>query len=644
MTSDYNTRAEEIISDNSHSYFENRLLNSREPHYISSFEDLIHKIDCYNSSESLTKVDINVVLREGLTKVFTQIENSGFEYASEIIDRITPRRTENFDYLDKLPMSLYVSIFLYGDKYTRAKRLLWLWCGRESNRSLSFADQDHFDDIDSKSIVEFIFQVAIRRIKVAQYQGTLPIFETVYKTTSKDENLHMHDIAVYNSLMRRGYRNLHTNPSKSRGDFDQAINIIRDSEVLDYDPESDKYIRALDSKCKAVVNDYENSSDIGSAITYLSKFIDNELSSIQRDSYLRDRVEGLRSELIAKKYLQDRSLDLAVDQLDDAIQNYRNSGKKSDEDQSLRLFIQQKTIKAYQSETVGAFQDAAETYDELSIMAQKGLGSKNTEKAFTIRSHLCRAKHSILNNNLGIARDHINTITDLGPARRENEIIGSILDLLEDYENSSISNSMIDTKVVSEELSGMLFEIEVNYKPASSVLPAVQHIRQYRFEKDLLDPMVMITLQNCFIPNDAEGKYSIESKSLKDSEYSYLIELSTSDRWQAKLPSHIHYLIEQLKVNEVSAAGNYSPLADQATKILELFLEVFSEYYSETINEVSSPDSTLNPLIDFIHSIPENSVPNISETQSILKDSILEKENIGNVRNTTHHGERIHID
>jgi hypothetical protein len=130
----------------------------------------------------------------------------------------------------------------------------------------------------------------------------------------------------------------------------------------------------------------------------------------------------------------------------------------------------------------------------------------------------------------------------------------------------------------------MLFDVKTDYRPASSVLPAVQHIRKYGFEKDLLDPMVMIALQNCFIPEDTEGVHSVERKSLDDSEYSYLVELSTSDRWQAKLPSHVHYRIEQLKINEVSTAGDYLPLADQATTILELFLEVFSDYYSETIN------------------------------------------------------------
>jgi len=189
----------------------------------------------------------------------------------------------------------------------------------------------------------------------------------------------------------------------------------------------------------------------------------------------------------------------------------------------------------------------------------------------------------------------------------------------------------------------MLFTTETDYGPASSVLPAMQHIRQYGFEKELLDPMVMITLQNCFVPKDAGGEYSVEHKSLDDSEYSYLVELSTSDRWQAKLPSHVHYLIEQLKVNEVSAAGNYSPLADHATKVLELFLEVFAEYYSETIDGASPPDSTLNPLIDFVHSIPEDSISNLSDAQSILKGSILEADHIGNVRNTTHHGERLHV-
>lgn len=96
-------------------------------------------------------------------------------------------------------------------------------------------------------------------------------------------------------------------------------------------------------------------------------------------------------------------------------------------------------------------------------------------------------------------------------------------------------------------------------------------------------------------------------------------------------------------MDEVSTSGNYSSLADQITKILELFLEVFSDYYSETIEEVSSPDSTLNPLIDFVHSMPDNSVPNISDTKTVLQDSILGTEHIGNVRNTTHHGERIHI-
>jgi len=644
LVSNHNYRAESMISDNRYPYFENRLLNSREPHYASSFGDLVTKVSCYNSQEPLTDVDINVVLRDGLSELFTRVENSGFDYASEIIDRIVPRRTDDFDHLDKLSISICLSIFLYSERSTRAKQLFWRWCRSESHRSPSFADKEHFEDIDDESLVEFIFQIAIRNIKNAQYQGTLPIFETVRKTTSASENPRLHDLAEYHSLMQRGHGNLNTNnPSRARENFDEAISALRDSDILDQSPEGDKYVRAIDSKCKAVVRVYQDSSDLGSAITYLSGFIDQELSQIRNSNYLHDRVQGLRSELIARKYIQDRSLDLATNQLDKAIQHYRNTGERTDEDQSLRLFIQQKAITAYQSETVGAFQNAAETYDEISILAQEGLKSRNSEKSFTIRSHLCTAKHAILNNDLDEAKKHINSITELGLARRENKAVESVIEFLEDYEDRRISTSEIEPKIVSEKLSGMLFNIEVDYGPASSVLPAVQHIRQYGFEKDLLDPMVMITLQNCFIPADAEGTHSVEPKSLDNSEYSYLVELSTSDRWQAKLPSHVHYRIEQLKINEVSTAGDYLPLADQATTILELFLEVFSDYYSNTIDEVSPPNSTIIPLIEFIYSMPDGSVPNISDAKSILKDSVLENDHIGRARNTTHHGEKIHI-
>jgi len=643
MTSNYSSRGEKIISDNRHSYFENRLLNPREPNYVSSFEDLLNKITFYNSREHLEEVNLNIVLRNGLTKLFTRIENSGFDYVSEIIDRVIPRRREDFAQLDKLPMSIYVSIFLYSEKPKRAKRLFSSWCNDESNRRPEFADQGQFSNISSESIIGFIYQVALRKIKNGEYRGTFPIFETVRISTSTNESPRLHDLAEYHSLMRRGYRNLSTDPSKARQNFDEVLRNIESSDILKNNQENSRYIRALDSKCKAVVADYQNSSDLGSAITYISRFVEQELAEIQNSSYLHERVQGLRSELIARKHVQDRSLDLAINQIEEGIQHYRDSGKRSDEEQSLRLFIQQKVLTAYQSEKVGEFKEASEIYEELSSLAHEGLDSQNREKAFKIRSHVCAAKHEVLNSDLSEAKDHITSISELGPARRENEAIVSVINLLEDYENRRVSNTDVKPKVVSEKLSDMMFEIETDYRPISSVLSAVQHIRRYGFEKDLLDPMVMITLQNSFIPRDIEGEHSDEQKSLDNSEYSYLIELSTSDRWQAKLPSHIHYLLEQLKVDEVSTSGNHSPLADQITKILELFLEVFSDYYSEMIHGVSSPDSTLNPLIDFIHSMPDGSVANISETQSILRDSVLGSEHIGNVRNTTHHGEKIYI-
>lgn len=465
MISNHDTRAESIISKNRHPYFKNRLLNPREPHYVSSFEDLTNKINCYNSHELLTDININEALQKTLCELFTRVENSGFDYVSEIIDRIIPRHADEFGYLDKLSICMYVSIFLYSDKSTRATRLFWRWCRHESNQNPSFSDKECISDMDYDSIVDFIFQIAIRNIKTAQYQGTLPIFETVRKTTSVDENPRLHDLAEYYSLIRRGYEHLHANnPSRARENFDEAVGALKSSNNLDSNPNSDKYIRAIDSKCKAVVSEYQDRSDIGSAVTYLSNFIDQELSQIRDTSYLHHRVRGLRSEHIARKHVQDRSLDLAIDQIDEAIQTYRSSDERADEYRSVQLLIQKRTIDAYQSETTGAFQDAAETYDELSNLAQDALEGKNSEKAFEIRSHICSAKHAILNNNLSEAREHIDSITALGPARRENRAIESIINLLEDYEEGHISELAVEPKIVTESTYGMLFDIETNYK------------------------------------------------------------------------------------------------------------------------------------------------------------------------------------
>jgi len=343
-TSSYNVRAEGIISKNRCSYFENRLLNPREPHYVSSFGDLVNKISHYNSYEELTEVDIDEVLRSALSELFTRVENSGFDYASEIIDRILPRRTEDFGHIDKISMCIYVSIFHYSGKSTRAKQLFWNWCRHESNPNPSFVNGSQAGEIDSDSITDFMFQVAFRSIQKAQYQGTLPLFETIQKTTSADKSPRLHDLSEYHSLMQRGYGSLDENPSRARENFDEAISTLRESSVLDRGPESDRYTRSIDAKCKAVVRDYRNRSDIGSAITYLSGFIDQELSQIQSSSYLHDRVHGLRSEFIARKYTQDRALDLAVDQIDEAIQHYRSSGKRTDERQSVWLFIKRELL------------------------------------------------------------------------------------------------------------------------------------------------------------------------------------------------------------------------------------------------------------------------------------------------------------
>lgn len=644
ILADSDARVRSLVETSRYPYFVKRSLNPREPQYIRSFEDLLVKISCYNSHKHLSKVNVDSVLYECLVELFIRVESSGFDYVSEIVDRLFPETNKDFELLSKPIMSLYTSILIYSGEFERAKDFVWNWIESDRDRVTPFSNVNHPANLEKGAIIDFLFQVSFRRVKNADYEGSFIVFEAVKSATPQEEKPHQHDLAAYLSHLQRGYYYIRDSPSRARENFDEAIQILKDSNELDSGPDSEEYIRALDAKCKAVVSDYRDSENTGTAIAYLSKFIEQDLSKIEGSNPLHSRVDGLRHELIAQKYIQDRSLELAIDQFDDAISQYRSAGTAADEKQSLRLFIQQRSVSAYQLETEGEFGQAGGIYAEIATMAQEGLSSKNSWKAFKIRSHLCFAKQAILNKNTKEGRNQLQSISELGPALRENSAVKKVIDLFEDYQRGSISSSGIKPAKFSEERAGMMFTIETNYQPASSVLLAVQYIRQYGFEKDLLDPMVMLSLENCFIPRDIHEGHSVEETLLSDSEYSYLIELSTSARWQARLPSHIHYLIEQLKIAEVSTAGNYSALADQATKILELFLEVFGDYYSDVVDGLSTPKSTLNPLIDFIHSLPDNLVSNLAEVQEALKENVVDSEHIGNVRNSTHHGEKIHVD
>ncbi|WP_147441288.1 hypothetical protein, partial [Halorubrum sp. Atlit-26R] len=137
------------------------------------------------------------------------------------------------------------------------------------------------------------------------------------------------------------------------------------------------------------------------------------------------------------------------------------------------------------------------------------------------------------------------------------------------------SGGKIETTQVND-----LIHVEYDVNTAQFVIYASQYLRQYGVGTEILDSIIEITLNDSLTPQTVYQGLDILDDSTSE-EGELLLSISMDEVWQSKLPTHIHYQIEKLKIEEVTAASDFSGLTNILTTTLELLLVVISEYYSK---------------------------------------------------------------
>lgn len=304
-------------------------------------------------------------------------------------------------------------------------------------------------------------------------------------------------------------------------------------------------------------------------------------------------------------------------------------------------------MEGYLDELNTDFSSAAERYETASTIYSESLDDKNTANRYGDISRINRAKSAIIKDNLKECIHHLEQIsTSSSTVSTHRDALTRISVLLDEYTDGDISEEITDTSSITVSRVNGLVEAEFDLDEAKFVIYASQYLQQYGFSSDILDTIIDLSLQDSLTPDPLQSEFDYDNQTNSE-DRELLMTISMDDVWQSRLPSHIHYQIEKLKIDEVTQAGDFSGLTNELTKTLELFLVVISEYYSKRaygeIKEQISPlkKTALGDLIDLVTELPSRVLPVVDDLKRAFSEDILPKKDISEipeVRNKGHHG------
>jgi len=647
--SEQHPRVGKVVAENLPGYFRKRILQGAEPHSITSFSDLKYKIDIVNKHDFLPSIDYNDILRDSLLEIYTRQRNSGYSYNEHLLNRILPEGKADLEYIYREICGLYLASLIQGEQLGTANELFSDW--EENARSPEGEYSEKIQNIEAQlsegsselsDFAEYLYYVGRSEISEGLGRGTLPLFEASYQNSSGSSQLE--EYAEFWLRMREGQRQIHEGDGEAREAFDEALTVI-DSLGQNNEKLQNWRKEALSGKYRAIVNDYETESGAETAIQYLTHFLNDDLTNLDSDSELRLQVEALRHDLISKENIRNSAVELAKENLSEATKLY----SKADLPRSrARVHARKKQLEAFLDEINLEFDEAAEKYGEISEIYDKALGESGQATRFEDIGHLCASKSELLDEQPRDAVDTLELCSGFDDAvSSEASALAGVSEQLQNYQDGVISSKFESSEnIVATRVDGLL-SAEFDLNETKFVIYAAQFLRRYGFSSDLLDSMIDIALKESFAPTPIETELEYEDP-VNEREKDLLLNISLDEVWQSKLPTHIHYQIEQLKIQEIHIAGDYSSLLKELTTTLEVFLAVVGEYYSNIvhgeIHDDISPidDASLGTLIEFVQGLPREDFPISKELgEEFSSEDLPKNRNISETRNAGSHGSEL---
>lgn len=647
--SDQHPRVGKVIADNFPGYFENRILNGSEPQSITSFRDLKFKIDLFNQQDFLRSVDYNDVLKRTLLEIYQRQRNSGFDYVEHLLNRVITTTDSHLKYLDRDVISLYLSCLIQGEKIKTSVELFSGWKpysqspdGKHQETITRIEKRLQGENVGPGDFAEYLYYVGRHQVEHSAAKGTLPLFESSYENL--DSSRQIFRFAKFWALLREGQQEFHDDNRKAREAFDEAIRTIEpiadEGEIQDWRKE------ALSRKYRAIVNEYETESGAETAIEYLTHFVEDDLSDLESDSELLFQVKALRHDLISKENIRNSAVDHARENIEKAIELYSQANLSKPQ---ARIYARRQQLEGFIDELNLEFDHASEKYEIVSDIYSESLGEDDLASKYEDMTYICTSKSLLLNRKPAEAIKHLKSCSGVDDqVANQVEALSEISNQLQNYNQGIVSSSEIrpSDDIVVECVDGLL-KAEYDLNETKSVIYAAQFLRQYGFSTDLIDSMIEIALKESFAPTPVETNLD-HDKRVKEREKDLLLNISLDEVWQSKLPAHIHYQIEKLKIQEISITGDHSSLLKELTTTLEVFLVVVAEYYSgivhDEIHESISPidDATLGQLVSFVQELPSDTLPIVDELkQEFSEDDLPKNRDIPETRNAGSHGSEL---
>jgi len=643
---DQHPRVANVLAENSQGYFINRVLKPSEAQSITSFNDLKFKIELYNEQDFLSNVDINEILLECLDGIYRRQRNSGYQYVEDLLTRLLPETPDDTIKLSREVFTIYLACLLDGNQEKRALELLrnWLSESHKTDGELSTKIRQYENEIligeqiEIEKIGEYLYYVGFNRIDTESEFGILSLFEVGQDLMPESSELAK--VAEFWTNMRLGERKIESSNKSAQDAFNEAISLLDSLEETEF--KTDEWKKdALSGKYRAIVDSYETQSDAESAIEYLNQFVDDDLSELDPDSDLVEQVEALRHELISKENIRNCAVELAQENLKKALELYSRTDLDKARD---RVFARQQLLEGFLHEVKREFESASEKYQVASEIHNNSLNNQDIANRYSDLSDINMSKFYLLEGNIVLSRQELEDVSgEITDTKTHRDDLRSVINVFDDYVGENITEELhygseIETTQVND-----LIHVRYDINMAQFVIYASQYLRQYGVETEILDSIIEITLSDALTPNTIQQELDI-SEAPKTEERELLLSISMDEVWQSKLPTHIHYQIEKLKIGEITAASDFSGLTNILTTTLELLLVVISEYYSKKAygsveDQVTPLDKTaLGDLITFIRGLPGDEFPIVEELDELFSENILPDREISQIRNAGHHG------
>lgn len=642
---DQHPRVANVLADNSLGYFTNRVVNPSEPQSIKSFADLSFKVRLYNNQDFLSNVDINNILQESIDNIYRRQRNSGYQFVKHLLERVLPEVHDEVILLSRKVLTMYLACLLDGYKEDQALGLLHDWVSEKHNVSGAYSplitrNEDQFktkEEIRIPEIGEYLFYVGFNQLKVGSETGTLPLFEVGYQLIDDNELARISEVWAH---MRIGERNIESNDEVAHDAFNEAISLLEPLEEAKYEVKEWR-MDALSGKYRAIVNSYETDSDAESAIEYLSHFVDDDLSELDPDSDLIKQVKALRYELISKENIRNSAVELAKENLQNSFELYSKTGLENARD---RVFARQQLLEGFLSEIKREFEVASEKYQVASQIHRNSLDNNEIANRYSDLGNITLSKFYLLEGNIKLSRKNLDEVSgELPETKSHRDDLESVIDVFEDYIDENVSDTLQSGSKIKTTQINNLVHVEYNINTAQYVIYASQYLRQYGIGNEVLDSIIAITLNDALAPQPIHQEIDIDAVP-RSKEGELLLNISMDELWQSKLPTHIHYQIEKLKIEEITVASDFSGLTNILTTTLELLLVVVSEYYSKktygAVKDQLSPldEVALGDLITFVRGMSSEEFPIVEELDEAFSEDILPDREIAQIRNAGHHG------